>query len=91
MAEEIALMKLSLELKVESLEILKHFGHRLSAAEADLREIRRLFTESLGELGEIRRSFSESLNKFFEIKEFPPGLGEAVISELNPGPAPAGG
>jgi hypothetical protein len=75
MGEEVPLMKLSLELKPESLEILKDFGNRLHAAENELRK--------------IRQSFSEALHKFFEVKEFPPGLGEAFVSEMDPGAARA--
>lgn len=76
MPEEGFLMKLSLQLNPESLEILKDFGQRLQAVENELKE--------------ISRSFSEVLHKFFEVQECLPGLGEPIISELNPGPANAG-
>lgn len=75
-ADEVPLVKLSLHLDPESIEILRDLGQRLQAMENELKL--------------IRESFSQVVHKFFEIKELPPGLGEAVVSELNPGAAPAG-
>lgn len=76
MEKEIPIMKLFLQLHPEVLAMLRRLVLQLFAMESECKK--------------IRRSFAEDLNKLFIISEDPAGLGEAVVSELNPGPAAAG-